>query len=130
MNASVKKLAESKWFVPCIIFIMLLLALSSLIEDRDKPDDLSLTTEKQLEEMCNAVEGVKNAKVMITYEAVEAATFFESSDKIRRIQGIAIVCEGGSTPDVQLKLHCMLKALFGVSSTQITVSERNATIMS
>lgn len=130
MNTYIKKLAESKWFVPCIIFVLLLLALSSLIEDSDKEDDLSPTTEKQLEEMCNAVEGVKNAKVMITYEAVEAASFFENSDKIRRIQGIAIVCEGGSDPNVQLKLHCMLKALFGVSSTQITVSERNAAIMS
>ena len=128
MNLFTKKLAESKFFVPIVIIIFILIILSSFADKKE--GNVELTTEKQLEEICNTIYGVKNAKVMITYESVAAASVFDNNTKTTKIRGIAIVCEGGSDPTVQLSLHNMLKALFGISSTQITVSERKPEALS
>ena len=128
MNVFMKKLAESKFFVPIIIIIFILIVLSSLTEKKETK--IELTTERQLEEICNTICGVKNAKVMITYDAISAASIFDNSTKTTKIQGIAVVCEGGSDPTVQLSLHNMLKSLFGISSTRITVSERKPSELS
>ncbi len=128
MSLYLKKVAESKLFVPIIIFIMVLIALSSLNSTKSSRTAV-ISPEKQLEELCNAVEGVKNAKVMITYQNSESISVFESN-QTSKIQGIAVICEGGKNPNVQLKLHELLKALFGISSTQITVSEINSSFLS
>ncbi len=128
MNEYFKKIAGSSFFVPIIIIILIAIAVSSMIDNENKTQS-QITTEKQLEEMCNAITGVGDAKVMITYETVEAVIAFENK-KQNIIKGVAVVCEGGGNPDIQLKLYEMIKALFGLPSTRITVSERSGNILS
>lgn len=119
-----EKLAKKRWFVPLILFLLMIIAVPSLgILETDEQG--SITTEQQLEEMCNLVRGVSNAKVMITYEAKAVSSFIGASGGEEKISGIAVVCDGGGEPAVQLALYEMLNALFGISSTRITVSERN-----
>ena len=116
-------IAEKKWFIPFIILIFAIFLVSSLSEKREqKNNDTSL--EISLEDICNTVSGVKNAKVMITYETIEASAFM-SNTETKKIQGVVVVCDGGDNPDIQLRLQEIIRSLFGISSTRITVSARN-----
>ena len=40
-----------------------------------------------------------------------------------RVTGVAVVCEGGSNPTVKNEVTLMLKALYGISSNSISISE-------
>ena len=117
-------IAKKKWFVPLIIIILAAIATSSLLEKDYANNSETLSTEQKLEEMCNLIKGVSNAKVMITYEkqAVEAFGYDKGEEKI---SGIAIACNGGEDPTVKLALYELVEALFNIKSTRITVSQRN-----
>ena len=126
MNAIFSSLANKKWFVPLIIFLMLIITFTSFAEERSDADaGTARTLEEQLEALCNSVHGVKNAKVMITYESVAISAWNGGGTSREKILGIAVVCDGGSDPNVQLSLHTILEALFDLPSTHITVSKRN-----
>ena len=117
-------LVKSKWFVPCVIFLLVIIAISVFTDKGTKNAEEERTTEKRLEEMCNLVKGVSNAKVMLTYEAEEVAAFgYGNSPK--KILGIAIACNGGDSPEVKLALYELVNALFDIKSTRVTVSPRN-----
>ena len=117
-------LVNKKWFVPAVLLILAVIALSSLFEGDSEQANVTLTTEQRLEEMCNLVKGVSNAKVMITYEATTVSTFGYGKGE-ERISGIAIACDGGDNPSVKLALYELVNALFDIKSTRITVSPRN-----
>ena len=42
-----------------------------------------------------------------------------------KVSGVAIVCEGGGDPKVEEKIDALIRALYGLSSTRISVSEGN-----
>lgn len=121
MNASLATLAQKKWFVPLLLFLILLIALSSLFGGREAAQT-AVTEEERLAALCNSVAGVSEARVMITYEAVYAASILGKSSEERKICGIAVVCRGGADPMVQLRLHSMLESLYALPSTRISVS--------
>ena len=126
MNSVVGTLAKKKWFVPLVLFLMLVIALTSFADFSPKTGETSVTsTEEQLEALCNAVKGVRNAKVMITYEAVAVSGWNSSTGTQEKILGIAVVCDGGDDPNIQLTLNNMIKALFDISTARITISQRN-----
>lgn len=128
MNSFFCRLGQKPWFVPLLLIIMVLIALSSLLggEPRDSQEPDADTVASQLESLCNSVRGVKNAKVMITYESVSASAFsgFGGSETSgeNRILGVAVLCEGGDDPAVQLKLYQLIQTLFQLPTTKITVS--------
>lgn len=115
-------LAQKKWFVPLLLFLILLIALSSLFGSHSDETATGLTEEERLAALCNAVDGVADAQVMITYEAVYASSILGKSNEGQKICGIAVVCRGGSDPVVQLALHNMLESLYALPSTRISVS--------
>ena len=117
-----KDLAKRKWFVPLIIFLLGIIAISAFTEQEKKNTTQSL--EQQIEELCNSIYGVSNSKVMITYAAVPVSSFGKQQGNERQVLGIAVICNGGGNPNVQLTIHELLKTLFQVSSKQITISER------
>lgn len=126
MNSVLNALAKKKWFVPLVLCLMLLIAIPSFADLSERQTaNVLLSTEEQLEALCNSVKGVQNAKVMITYEAVQVSGW-SSGNSQEKILGIAIVCDGGDDPTVQLTLHNMIKALFDISGTRITISQRNS----
>lgn len=121
MSASLAALAQKKWFVPLLLFLILLIALSSLFGGREAVQTAA-TEEERLAALCNSVAGVSEARVMITYEAVYAASILGKSSEGQKICGIAVVCRGGADPMVQLRLHSMLESLYALPSTRISVS--------
>ena len=124
MNDKMKEIARQKWFVPLVLFLLAAVAVSSFLMPGGEKTD-TITLETQIEEMCNALTGVSDAKVMLTYRAVPASNFFSAQSGGEEILGIAVLCKGGDDPNVQLSIHQLLKTLFQISSTQITVSGKN-----
>lgn len=123
MNLMLGNLAKKKWFVPIVIITLFLIAISSFnrsIESEENAD----TLEKRLEDVCIAISGAEKATVMITYEKHDAETFWSASDDASKISGIAVICDSGDDPNVQLKIMNMLKALFDLPSTRITITDR------
>ena len=116
-------IARKKWFVPIVLFLLTVIMFSSFSEKENATVNSS-ETEQRLEELCNLVKGVSNAKVMITYQS-RAVSVFGGEKAQNEISGIAIVCDGGDNPRVKLELYKLVDALFNISSTRITVSQRN-----
>lgn len=122
MSGQLAELAHKKWFVPLLLSSIFLIALSALLGGTADAVQTAETEEERLASLCNAVEGVSEVRVMITYEAVEAASILGKSEERQRICGIAVVCRGGNDPSVQLALHRMLESLYALPSTRISVS--------
>lgn len=123
MNDMIQKLASQKWFVPLILFLLLVISVPSLNLVKVKTTETSI--EQQVEALCNSVSGVSNAKVMISYTPQKTNGFMGTQDVEGTVQAIAVVCTGGENPDIRLTLHEILETLFQLSSTRITISERN-----
>lgn len=128
MTTFFSNLGQKPWFVPLLLIIMVLIALSSLLgpgESAAEEPEADMVA-SQLEALCNSVRGVKNAKVMITYESVPAASLVgfgsAASSGETRILGVAVLCDGGDDPAVQLKLYQLIQTLFQLPTTKITVS--------
>ena len=121
LSKNIIELAKNKWFVPFVIFLMLITVSTSLGGTKDE-EGASFTVEEQLEEICVAVSGGEKATVMLTYEsAFEESYWYDEKNIEKRISGVAIVCDGGDDPDIRLKLHEIISSLYGLPSTRITV---------
>mgnify|MGYP006863359294 CR=1 FL=1 len=123
MSGLLSEMAKKKWFVPLLLFLILLIALSSLGKSQ-KTVETELTTEERLAALCNSVRGVTEAEVMITYETTATSTFLGRTDTGQNILGVAVVCSGGDDPAVQLALYEIIHSLFSLPATQISVSGR------
>lgn len=121
MNKSIIELAKKKWFVPLVIFLLVIVVSTSFAGDKEI-EKSAVTAEEQLKEVCVAVSGGENATVMITYESANEETYWYSErNDNKKISGVAVVCDGGDDPDICLKLHEIISSLFGLPSTRITV---------
>lgn len=123
MSGLFSELAKKKWFVPLLLFLILLIALPSLGKS-EKTVETELSTEERLAALCNSVKGVSDAEVMITYETTATSTFLGRTDTGQNILGVAVVCNGGDDPTVKLALYELIRSLFSLPTTQISVSGR------
>ena len=79
--------------------------------------------EKRLESMCERISGVGRAYVMVTFESGER-TEQESGQSFTRppkVQGVTVLCTGGSDSTVRASLTEMLSALLGVGASRICI---------
>lgn len=112
-------------------------------------------TGKELEQIIGKIEGVGDVEVMITYDGTSETVYaYDKSEQKNdtelkkeeehiiidkgnaedgllikeiypKVTGVAVVCEGGGKPTVKGEITQMLKALYGISSNCISVSEMN-----
>lgn len=66
-------------------------------------------TEARVRELCERIDGVYNVHVMIRFEDENA------------VRGIAVVCDGGETSEVKLKLTEVLCSLFNIPSGSVCI---------
>lgn len=122
MNSIIQSIAKKKWFIPVIIALMVTIGLSSITEKSVTIDTLeTITTEQQIEALCNSLDGVENSKVMLSYNKSYSSAFTQDS---AYVTGIVVLCNGGSNPDIKLRIHKILSALYDIPSTKIAVEER------
>lgn len=104
-------------------------------------EDYTGTQEEQLEELLDSINGVSDAKVMITLksgnEFVYAADSSAEDEKLvvvdnslvcvkenyPEIEGIAVVCKGGNRDDIKKQITELICSLFGIPSNHVYVTE-------
>ena len=104
-------------------------------------DEYVCTLEEKTEELINRINGVTDARVMITLknsgEQVFALDGSESNQKhviiddslvcvneyMPEIEGVAVVCNGGDNALVRQKITELLCSLLGIYSTHIYITE-------
>ncbi len=109
--------------------------------------------QKELEGLLGEISGAGKVKVMITYEcsgenvfASDTSEQTEENSKrtseeyiivetgsdeggllikeiFPKVMGVAVVCEGGGNPKVKTEITMMIKAIFGIRSNSIAISE-------
>ena len=119
MNFQIKKLADKKWFVPIIIIALGAIVISSITANNEKAEGIDLD-KAQFEQICMAITG-EDVNVMITYDESIKNDIWQNKS-IRKISGVAVICKSGDDPTVKLKIYEVVKALFNIPSTRITVS--------
>ncbi len=108
---------------------------------------------EELEKIIGEISGVGRVKVMVTYECSNEKIFAydkaeQNEDKNQKISseyiivdggneenglllkeifpkvlGVAVVCEGGDNPTVQNEITMLIKAVYDISSNNISISE-------
>ena len=97
--------------------------------------------EVKLEDIINEIEGVSEAKVVITLKSGAESVFASDEDGqkdkyvvtgdglvcvktlLPTVEGVAVVCRGGNNPAVKEKITSLVCSLLGLYSTHVYVTE-------
>ncbi len=80
--------------------------------------------EKRLTAACESVAGVGDARVVITFASGAAYETVGGAELLSvppRVQGVAVLCEGGADGAVRASLTSMLGALLGIGASRICI---------
>ena len=101
-----------------------------------------VSLEERLTALCTEIEGVGTASVFLTLSSTEIAVYEKNLSgenetvassggeglliayRMPEIQGVTVVCDGGSDPTVQKELFGALKHLLGIGGDQIHIAPR------
>ena len=82
----------------------------------------------RIAQMAEAMAGVGNANVLVTLAPEQTKNTSSGAVKAdtvpREILGIAVVCQGGDDPQVQLSVISMLTAAFGLPASRVYVGAK------
>lgn len=118
-------------------------------------NEIYISYKEELKRLIESVKGVGAVEVMLTYEGTTEHIYAKDisqkketdennieeehiildkgnteeglllKEKYPRVTGVAVVCEGGESSIVKSEITMLLKALFGLSSSCISISEMN-----
>ncbi len=92
------------FFFAALLLLALILVLSGdggeKTAERDEAEELA--------ELCSAISGVGDCRVMISYRDGE-------------VFAVAILCEGAESPKVQEKLTELICSIYGIGSNRVTI---------
>ena len=71
--------------------------------------------EERLAALCSSIEGVGECRVYITYTTETRGS--------TRVESVAVVCRGASSPSVQAELTSLISSLFGIGTNRISISK-------
>ena len=99
-----------------ILLAVLLCVGAFLLIPRDVEESTAATDEERLAALCSSIEGVGECKVYITYSP---ATRSETA----RVESVAVVCRGASSPQVRAEITELISSLFGIGTNRISVAK-------
>ena len=73
---------------------------------------------RQVREFCEAIDGVGECRVMISYKS-EGGGYF--SDGEARVMAVAVACRGASSVKVRESLTDLLTTLFDIGANRVTI---------
>ena len=94
--------------------IMLLICGAALIligsfgVSKGTSDAVESSAEEELSEMCSAISGVGECRVMISYEG-------------ESVYAVAVICDGGDSVDVKRSVSELISSLYGIGYNRISV---------
>lgn len=83
--------------------------------------------EAKIEEFLKEVEGIRDAKVIITLEEAEQGetdAFFDTSkasSSLPMVRGVAIACTNGDNYQIQAKVTSIVSSYLGISSNRVKI---------
>ncbi len=93
--------------------LLLILGITFGTDERNDNDDM----EARVSEICSSVDGVGECRVLIYYKQ---GSGYNAEDTV---ESVLIVCEGGDSPEVRLKLSKILSSLFGIGTNRIRIEK-------
>ena len=87
--------------------------------------------EKRILELCSAVKGAGNVRVLVTLESGSEYVYADNIDEEKRadgssagakVRGVAVVCDGGASADICEKITSLLSASLGISANRVKVT--------
>ena len=129
---------------------ILLVILSFIIPNGEKTSEsieyYSTKLEEKVKTLVSSVDGVSDVSVMVTLDSGTEKVYAQNTEKTEertvcdyavisgdgtgalelkeiypRVRGVAVVCAGGDSPEIQEKLISLLTSALGISSNRITV---------
>ena len=94
---------------------VLIITLGFVSTSSDK--SCSMTDEERLCALCADIEGVGRCRVFVSY----APSGYSSAQG--RVEGVAIVCDGGDRASVRSEIIELISSLYGIGSNRISVSK-------
>ncbi len=94
---------------------ILLLILGITFGKEDVTDNNDM--EERVSEICSSVDGVGECRVLIYYRSGSGY------DAENAVESVLIVCDGGDSPEVKLKLSKILSSLFGIGANRIRIEK-------
>lgn len=88
--------------------ILLLLALILIFSGGSDRVEVERDEAEELAELCSAISGVGECRVMISYREGE-------------VFAVAILCEGAESPKVRQKLTELVCSIYGIGSNRVTI---------
>lgn len=110
--------------LPAVIVLLSVVLLAvglSSVGAQDADDGSSAQTDEQsrFEQMCSLIDGVGRCRVMMTYTE-ERASYY-SSEKVKCVAGIAVLCDGGDSAEVRKRITELAVALYGIGANRVRV---------
>ncbi len=101
----------SRLIAPIAIGLAMLLLLSLIGSNERKSAEDKAAAEPTLAEMCSAIDGVGECKVMLTY----------GNDGDGRVTSAAVIYTGGGGLETERELKELISSLYGIGTNRIAV---------
>ena len=138
----IKELLKTDKALKVILFagaaLVLLIALGGLFGGSGGRDETGVFSqaelteyehglEKRLEEILSGIDGVGEAKVMVTLDTSERTEYGKNADMLisvtaPKVRGVIVVCDGGDSVAVKEKVMSAVSGVFGINSLHISVA--------
>ncbi len=134
---------KNKIIISSLVIIGIALILLSSFdfskkEDNSQPTLYTEALEKKIEDFLKNVDGINEAKVILTLDTANESVYAQSSSGLDYIltsdgkpisvteiyptvRGVAIACTGGERDDIKIKVTELISAYLGVSSNRIKI---------
>lgn len=99
-------------------------AAQTAVSEEDRTESYRRALETEIGEMVRALDGVGQARAMVTLSEGERITYSGSrvaGSELPQVCGVAVLCEGGADPAVQAEIVRLLTALFPIGAHRVYV---------
>ena len=97
----------------CLGLVLILLGAKGDRVDEKEEDGL----EERIAAACSDVEGVGECSVYVYYSAKDS---YKSAEEV---ESVIVICQGGDSAEVRLKLTEMLASFFGIGSNRVRIEK-------
>ena len=111
---------KGSWKIAVLLIVGLFLLLIGTQGFAEKDSVKETEDESQrLAALCEAVEGVGECKVMITYSSV--TTGYKAT--AQKVESVCVVCDGADKIEVRKNLTELLSSLYGIGTNRIYIAK-------
>lgn len=121
---------KNKIIISSLVILGIVLILSSSLAGKktdNSNEEYINSLETKIEEFLKEVDGIKEAKVIITLEEYDKESneelFGDNSDttSVPKVRGVAVACTNGDNYAVQEKITSLISSYLGIPSNRVKI---------